>query len=92
MPEDRLGNEVVDELLRLVLVHRDLLEHDLALEVHLGEERRVDHVAHHVDRLVEVVVCDARVDGAVLAEVAAFSSPPMASNLGDLLRCTARCL
>ncbi len=49
--EDRLGDQVVDELLRLVLVHRDLLEHDLALGVDLGEERRVDHVGHHVERL-----------------------------------------
>ena len=42
--EDGLGDEVVDELLRRVLEHRDLLEHDLALGVELVEERREDHV------------------------------------------------
>ena len=35
--EDRLREQVVDELLRRVLVHRDLLEHDLALGVEVGE-------------------------------------------------------
>ena len=35
--EHGLGDQVVDELLRLVLVHRDLLEHDLALGVDLDE-------------------------------------------------------
>ena len=48
--EDRLGEEVVDELLRRVLVHRDLLEHDLPLGVELGERGREDHVGHHVER------------------------------------------
>ena len=37
-PEDRLREEVVHELLRRVLVHRDLLEHDLSLGVELLEE------------------------------------------------------
>ena len=78
--EDRLGDQVVDELLRLVLIHRDLLEHDLALGIHLGEERRIDHVAHHVDRLVEMVVGDPGVDDGVPRDVAAFSSPPIASK------------
>ena len=35
LAEDRLGEHVVDPVLRLVLVHRDLLEHDLALGVDL---------------------------------------------------------
>ena len=35
--EDRLAHQVVHELLRRVLVHRDLLEHDLALGVELRE-------------------------------------------------------
>ena len=54
--EDRLREEVVHELLRRVLVHRDLLEHDLALLVELGEGRREDHVGHHLDRLLDVPV------------------------------------
>ena len=65
--EDRLGDQVVDEILRRVLVHRDLLEHDLALGVELGERRREHHVAHHVDRGLEVVIGYPGVDERVLA-------------------------
>ena len=53
--EDRLADQVVNELLRRVLVHRDLLEHDLPLGVEVVEERREDHVAHHVERGLDVV-------------------------------------
>ena len=85
--EDRLGDQVVDELLRLVLVHRDLLEHDLALGVDLGEERRVDHVGHDVDRLVEVVVGDPRIDDRVLARGGGVQlAAHRVEDLGDLLR------
>ena len=35
--EDRLRDQVVHELLRRVLVHRDLLEHDLALGLEVVE-------------------------------------------------------
>ena len=65
--EDGLREEVVHELLRRVLVHRDLLEHDLALLVDLGEGGREDHVGHHLERRLDVVVGDARVDDGVLA-------------------------
>ena len=64
--EDGLREEVVHELLRRVLVHRDLLEHDLALLVDLGEGRREDHVRHHLERRLDVVVGHARVDDGVL--------------------------
>ena len=37
--EHRFRDQVVHELLRRVLVHRDLFEHDLALGVELGETR-----------------------------------------------------
>ena len=60
--EDGLGGEIVDDVLRVVLDHRDLLEHDLALGVDVGERRREDHVGHHVEGDVDVVVGDARVD------------------------------
>ena len=60
--EDRLRDEVVDEVLRVVVHHRDLLEHDLALGVELGEGRLVDHPGHHVERRLELVVGHARVD------------------------------
>ena len=85
--EDRLGDQVVHELLRRVLVHRDLLEHDLALGVELGERRREHHVAHHVDRRLEVVVGDARVDERVLARRRGVQLAAEAvEDLGDLER------
>ncbi len=61
-PEHRLGGEVVDEVLRVVLDHRDLLEDHLALAVQVGERRPEDHVHHRVERRLEVVVRDPRVD------------------------------
>ena len=82
--EDRLAHQVVHELLRRVLVHRDLLEHDLALGVELDEERREDHVAHHVERLLQVVVGDAGIDDVCSREVAAFSSPPSPSKISAI--------
>ncbi len=54
--EHRLGEEIVHELLWCVVVHRDLLEHDLALLVELGERRREHHVGHHRERLFDVFV------------------------------------
>ena len=85
--EDRLGDQVVHELLRRVLVHRDLLEHDLALGVELLEERREDHVAHHVERRLEMVVGHARVDERVLARGRGvqLAAEPV-EDLGDLER------
>ena len=64
--EHGLREEVVDELLGRVFVHGDLLEHDLALGVELGERRREDHVRHHVDRRLEVRVRYAGVEDGVL--------------------------
>ena len=66
-PEDGLGREVVDEVLRIVVHHRDLLEHDLALAVDLLERRSEDHVGHNVERELDLVVGDARVDDGRLA-------------------------
>ena len=83
-PEDRLPDQVVDELLRRVLVHRDLLEHDRPLGVEVVEERREDHVAHHVERGLDVMLWDTAVDDGVLAEVAAFSSPPISSKISAI--------
>ena len=85
--EDRLAHQVVDELVRRVLVHRDLLEHDLALGVEVREDRRVDHVRHHVERLLEVVVGDPDVDDGVLARGGRvqLAAEPV-EDLRDLLR------
>ena len=49
-------------LLGLVLVHRDLLEDDLALGLDVGERGPEDHVGHHVEGVVEVLVEHPRVD------------------------------
>ena len=65
--EDRLRDEVEDQLLRRVLDHGDLLEHDLPLRVEVGEGRREDHVGHDVERGLQVLVEDARVDDGVVA-------------------------
>ena len=89
--EHRLREEVVHELLRRVLVHRDLLEHDLALGVELGERRREDHVRHHVERRREVRVGNACVDDRVLARGrrVELAAEPV-EDLGDVLRAVAR--
>ena len=60
--EDRLRNDVMDEVLRVVVDHRDLFEHDLALGVDLDERRVVDHADDHIQRRLEPVVGDAGVD------------------------------
>ena len=91
LTEHRLGGEVVDEIARVVVHHRDLLEHHLPLGVDVVEARPKDHVRHHVDRDLEVVVRDPRVDDSRLAgrrrvQLAAHR----VEALGDLLRRVAR--
>ena len=66
LAEDGLGEVVVDELRRRVLVHGDLFEHDLALLVEVGERGPRDHVGDDLEGLVEVLVEEARVDERVL--------------------------
>ena len=85
--EDRLGDHVVDEILRVVVHHRDLLEHDLALGVELGERGRVDHPDHHVERLLEPLVGHAREQQRRLARGGGVQlSAQLVEDLGDLLR------
>ena len=85
--EHRLGEQVVDEILGRVLDHRDLLEHDLALGVEVGERRREDHVRHHVQCVLQVPVRHARVDDRVLARGGRvqLAAHPV-EDLRDLLR------
>ena len=64
--EHDLGDLVVDELGRRVLVHRHLLEHDLTLLVELGEGGPRHHLGDDLERLVEVFVEQPRVDERVL--------------------------
>ena len=71
----------------MVVVHRDLLEHDLALGVELGEAGREDHFAHHVERRLQLVVRNTRVDDGVLARGGRVQLPAeRVEDLGDLLR------
>ena len=85
--EHGLGDQVVHELLRRVVVHRDLLEHDVALGIELGERGREHHLAHHVHRRLELVVGDARVDERVLARGGGVQlAAETVEDLGDLQR------
>ena len=61
-PPNRLRDDVVDEVLRVVVDHRDLLEDDLALGVHVREDGVVDHADDHVERGLEPVVGHACVE------------------------------
>jgi len=66
--EDSGCDQIVCEVVVAVLVHRDLLEHDLPLGRQLGrvERGREQHVAHHVEGGLEVRVEDAGIDDGVL--------------------------
>ena len=66
LAEDDLAEVVVDELGRRILVHGDLFEHDLTLLVKVGERRPHEHLDHHLERGVEVLVEEARIDQGVL--------------------------
>ena len=77
----------------LVLVHRDLLEHDLALGFDVGERRREDHVGHHVERARQVAVEHAGVDRRrLLARAGVELGAHRVEDLVDLLASgSARC-
>jgi hypothetical protein len=85
--EHRFGGEVVNELLGVVVEHGDLLEHDVALGVEIRERRREDHVGHHVERPLQVLVGDARVEQRRLARGRGVQlAAQLVEDLGDLLR------
>ncbi len=89
--EDRLGGDVVHEVVRRVLDHRDLLEDDLAFGVDVRERRAEDHVRHHVERTLEPVVGDPRVDDGRLARRCGVQlAAELVEDLRDLLRRVAR--
>ena len=89
--EDCLGRDVVDEIVRRVLDHRDLLEHDLALGVELVERRPIHHVRHDVERGLQPFVRDAGVDDGRLSRGRRVQLPTeLVEDLGDLLRRVAR--
>jgi len=90
--EDGLAEHVEDAILRVVLVHRDLLEHDLLLvgEI-LGVEARVPHhVRDDVERRRQVLVDDAGVDRRrLLARARVELGPHGVEDLVDLQRAVA---
>ena len=84
-PKTALGEDVVDLVRRLVLVHRDLLDHDLALGVDVGVRGPQHHVAHHVEGALEVLVEEARVDATSSpCRCPAFISAPMPSKISSI--------
>ena len=83
----------MDAVLRLVLVHRDLLEHDLALGVDLGIGRPEQHLREQVEGLFGVLVEEARVQvGRLLAGGGVHRRAQAVEELRDLdRRVAARC-
>ena len=74
-------------VLRLVLVHRDLLEHDLALRVDVGVRRAEKHVRHDPERLFEMLVEEMGVeDRRLLAGGGVDVGAEGVEDLRDLLR------
>ena len=84
---DRVGEDVVHAVGGLVLVHRDLLDHDLALGVDVGEGRLQEHLGEQVERLLRVLVEEAGVElGRLLARRRIRRRPEGVEVLGDLDR------
>ena len=85
--EDGLAEHVEHRVLRVVLVHGDLLEHDLALGVHVLERGAPHHVGHHVEGRRQVLVEHPRVDrGALLVGAGVELGAHAVEELVDLGR------
>ena len=83
--EDGPGDQVEDQLLGRVVHHRDLLEDDLPFRVEVGEAGSEDHVGHDVERGLQVLVEDARVDDRVVARGRGVQlAAERVEDLGDL--------
>ena len=84
--ENGIGDNVVDEVLRVVVDHRDLLEHDLALRVNIRKDGVVDHPDDHVERRLQPVVRHTGVEEGRLARRrrVQLAAEPV-EDLGDLL-------
>ena len=88
--EDRLAEHVEDAVLGVVLVHRDLFEHDLALGLELAHARAPDHVGDHVEGALQVAVEHARVHrGRLLVGARVELGAHRVEDLVDLLRAVA---
>ncbi len=85
--EDRLAKRVENSILGVVLVHRDLFEHDLALGLQLPHQRAPHHVGDHIEGTLQVAVEHARVDGGRLLVGAGVElGAHRVEDLVDLLR------
>jgi len=90
--EDGLAEHVEDLVLRIVVVHRDLLQDDLPLGVEvIGVEARAeDHVGHHVEGLGDMTVEHPGVDGGRLLACSRVElRAPAVEELVDLERLVA---
>ncbi len=91
LAEDRFGEDVVNPVLGLVVVHRDLLQHHLALGVDLGIGRSEQHLRQQVEDVLGVLVEEARVQvGRLLAGGGVDRGAEPVEALGDLDRRVAR--
>ena len=87
LAEHAARGEVVHEIGGVVLDHRDLLEHDLALRTRalVLEARARSHVAHHVERERQVLVEHADVDdGRVRGRERVQLGAELVEDAGDL--------
>ena len=85
--EHRLAEHVEYPILGIVLVHRDLLEHDLALGLQGFEPRLPDHLGEHVERPLQVTIQHARVQrGGFAVGPGVDLRPHRVEDLVDLVR------
>ena len=91
LAEDGAGEDVVDAVLGLVLVHRDLLEHDVALGVDVRIGRGEQHFGEQLEDVVGVLVEEAgvQVRGLLAGRRVDRGAEPVEA-LGDLDRRVAR--
>ena len=87
LAEHRVGEEVVHTVHRLVLIHRDLLQHDVALGIDLGVGRSEQHLGQQLEGSLGVLVEEAGVEvGRLLAGGGVHRRPQPVEDLGDLDR------
>ena len=87
LTEDRASGEIVDEILRHVVDHRDLLEHHLTLAVDIRKRGSEHHVGHRIQRLLGVGVRDPGVEhGRLTGGGGVELAPHAVEELGDLER------
>jgi hypothetical protein len=82
-----IGEHVMHLVRRLVLVHRNLFDHDLTLRIDVGVRGTQHHVGHHVERAIEVLIEETGVDGSrLLARSRVHLGTHAVEDLVDLQR------